>query len=141
MIITRKLDSTLIGYVTTFENLTHVDVSDTFFDADVLVFLVKSGDAGKAIGRQGAKIKTLSRLLKKRIKVMELSDDVVTFVKRALEPLDVGETILDEEKKTLLLKPVEAQTKAQIIGRNGKRLEGLQAMVKRYFSYTLSVAR
>ncbi len=141
MIFSRKLDSTLIGYVTTFENLVHVDVSDAFFDADVLVFLVKPGDAGKAIGRQGSKIKTLSRLLKKRIKVMELSDDVVTFVRKALEPLDVGEVVLDEEKKTLLLKPVEVQTKAQIIGRNGKRLEGLQAMVRRYFSYSLSVAR
>ena len=141
MIVSRKLDSTLIGYVTTFENLVHVDVSDAFFDADVLVFLVKPCDAGKAIGRQGSKIKTLSRLLKKRIKVMELSDDVVTFVRKALEPLDVGEVILDEEKKTLLLKPVEVQTKAQIIGRNGKRLESLQAMVRRYFSYSLSVVR
>ena len=63
----RKLDLRVIGFITSFENFTGAKVKDAFFDHnETLVFVVNTGEIGKAIGKNGSNIKHVGFKLKKR---------------------------------------------------------------------------
>ena len=67
-----KLDIKAIGLITTFEKITRSHVKTVFFDkTNQIVFIVKEGEAGKAIGKGGSNIKRLSALMKKKVKAQE----------------------------------------------------------------------
>ena len=131
MMLGGKLDQKLIGYITTFENFTKARVKDAFVADDTIVFIVESGDAGKAIGRRGMNIKRLSFLLKKKIKVIELSTKVEDFVKNVLDPLQVDGIEMKENNIVLSVK--ETGMKGKVIGRNGKNLHFLNGLLEKYF--------
>ena len=58
-----KLDSELIKLMSYFESLSGAKVKDCISD-DRLTFIIKEGDMGKAIGRNGANIKKMESRLK-----------------------------------------------------------------------------
>ena len=132
MALSTKLDQKLIGYITVFENLTKARGKDIFLTEDQLVFIVQGGDAGKAIGRKGHTIQRLQWLMKKRIKVIELSTSAVQFVKNVIDPLRVD--ALGVRDKTIVISAKDAVTKGKLIGRNGKNLKFLNELLERYFS-------
>ena len=132
-----KFDAKLIGYVTTFENLTKAKVKDAFFEKGYLVFIVEEGDAGKAIGRKGNNIRMISRLLKKKIKLIEFNSDVKEFVKNIIDPLKADEIV--EEDNKIKIRSKDLQTKSFLIGRNRTNITNLNNTVKKYFNVEVSV--
>lgn len=132
-----KLDQKLIGYITTFENLTKARVKDIFSVEDVLLFVVQAGEAGKAIGRRGIHIKRLTYLLKKKIKVIEHASSVEDFIKGFLDPLQVDKIEIQDSRVVLSVK--DSSTKGKIIGRNGKNLHLFNDLVQRYYHKTVVV--
>ena len=134
-----KYDLTFIGYVNTFENLTKAGVKDCFFDkSNNLVFIVNTGDAGRAIGKQGSNIKRLGFLLKKNLKVIEYNEDVCQFVRNCLAPLKVQTiTVAD---KTVKIETEDKRLKGLIFGRDRENLKELNEIVKRFFPMEVVVA-
>ena len=66
-----KFDIKLIGLINVFEKVTRSRVKDAFFDKDgILVFIVKQGEIGTAIGKKGVNVKKLSTVMKKKIKLI-----------------------------------------------------------------------
>lgn len=129
----------LIGYITTFETLTHAHVKDLFVDElGILIFVVKEGDSGKAIGKQGIHIKKMSYLFKKNIKVIEYNTDVATFIKNIIYPL-TPDTI-DIHDDTILVKVADVSVRAKLIGRNRRNLNQLNTLVEKYFHSHVKVA-
>lgn len=135
-----SFDTALIGFITTFENVTGARVKDAYFDDldQALVFVVHEGDAGKAIGKRGLMIMKVSRLLHKRVKVIEHCSDVVTFVKGILSSAEI--TSYELKDQTLTLHVNERAAKAKIIGRDKTRINQLNALVHRYFDVNVVVA-
>lgn len=133
----RKLDARLIGYITTFENLTKAKVKDAFFEKNYLVFIVEVGDAGRAIGKRGNNIRMISRLLKKKIKVIEFNSDVKEFVRNIIDPIKADEII--QEDSIVKIKSRDIQTRALLIGRNRVNIENLNNTVKKFFNVDVSV--
>lgn len=138
MALAVKLDRRLIGYITTLENLTKARVKEAFVFDDFLLFIVQSGDAGKAIGRRGITIQKLGRLFKKRIKVVEMSTRVEDFVRGFLDPLKVESMEMNDKRIVLHVK--DTTMKGKIIGRNGKNLKLLNELLERYFDARAAVA-
>lgn len=133
----RKFDTRLIGFITTFENITAARVKDAFIEKEQLVFIVNEGDAGKAIGKRGAKIKMISGILKKKIKVIEFNSDVKEFIKNIIDPLKVEEIESKEDK--IILRSNDLRTKSILIGRNRENLNNLNNTVKKYFKVDVLV--
>jgi transcription termination/antitermination protein NusA len=138
MMLETKLDQKLIGFFTVFENITKARVKDAYLLGDMLLFVVQPGDAGKAIGKKGQNIFRLSKLMKKKIKVVEYHDDIGTFVKHYLEPLQADEVTVEGSVVTLKIR--DMGVKGKVIGRNGKNLKVLQGLVEKYFSSKVVVA-
>ena len=128
-----KIDLTLIGYITTFENITRTQVKDCFINKNnQLVFLVKQGQASRAIGKKAIILKKIESLLHKRIKVIEFNDNPEEFVKNLIYPLKSPEIKLNN--KELIIKTDSTQLKALLLGRDKANLKELQEIFSKSYN-------
>ena len=114
-----------------FENITHTHVKDTLNKEDMIVFIVEEGQVGKAVGKQGANIKKLTRLLRKKIKIVEYSSDLLRFIENVVMPLKTA--LVTEEKGVVTITPPDSNTRGLLIGRGGANLRLFEEIVKRYY--------
>ncbi len=127
-----KIDITLIGYITTFENITQTNVKDCFFNKNKqLVFIVKEEQGKKAVGKNGMNIRKLERLINKRIKIIEFSEKPEEFAKNIIFPLKSPEIKLQDD--ILTIKTDSTQLKALLLGREKLNLKEIQDIVEKYF--------
>lgn len=133
----QKLDMRTMGYITLFEKLTKTESLDFLENKGQLVFFVKENNAKKAAGKLGSNLKRLSNLLKKKIKILELSEDPKKFVEGLIFPLEPSLIELKEGKIILSFRTTEER--ARIIGRNGSNLEFLSKLVENHHKLKLKV--
>ncbi len=84
-----KLDIESLRFINLFQSITKATVKDCIVDDDKVLFVVKDGQAGMAIGREGVNIKNIQRLIKRRVEVVEFSDDLKRFINNLLRPIRV----------------------------------------------------
>ncbi|HLC60638.1 MAG TPA: NusA-like transcription termination signal-binding factor [Candidatus Nanoarchaeia archaeon] len=125
-----KYDSELIKLITLFESMTGAGVKDCIA-GDNLTFIVEENEIGKAIGKGGANIKKLESALKKRIRVVEFSSDVLQFVRNLVYPVEVPE--VKNDRGIITINGKDANTRAMLIGRNHQNLKHINDVAKRYF--------
>ncbi len=126
-------DQDTMQKIALFENLTHSKVKD-FFDDPVqerLVFIVEKGQLWTALGKKSANVKKLMDKFKRKIKIVEFSDDLCEFVKNMVHPLKVHD--VTEEDGIVTIRHEDMQTKGLLIGRNAKNLRNLEKNVRRFF--------
>ena len=98
---------------------------------DRLIFVVEENQIAKAIGKNGINIKRMENALKRKIKLVEFSNDVLQLVKNILHPIGMLDVKNEDGVITIYGKDINA--KAMLIGRNHTNLYNLTSMVKRYF--------
>jgi N utilization substance protein A len=100
-----------------------------------LIFIVNKGQMGLAIGKRGATIQNIERVVKKPIEVVEWSDDPAEMIRNALDPNAVQEVRLtdklDGTKSISVI--VDARRKGAVLGRGGKNAEKVRLIAKKYF--------
>jgi N utilization substance protein A len=132
-----KLTTTEMKYIALFESISGASVKDCIIDEEQgrVIFVVKEGDLGTAIGKGGRNIKLLERITGKKHEVIEYSDDPVRFIKNALKPATVQEVRITErpDGKTIAVVTVHPRDKGVAIGKNGRNAERLRMLVRRYF--------
>jgi N utilization substance protein A len=92
-----KLDTESIRYMTLFENVTKAMVKDCIPSEDKIIFVVREGFAGVAIGKNGTNIKNLENMLKRKIEIVEFSDDPIKFLTNVLRPFDMKNAYVSEK--------------------------------------------
>ncbi|MAG47517.1 NusA-like transcription termination signal-binding factor [archaeon] len=130
-----KLTIDSIQHINLFEKITRANVKGCFLNNQV-IFVVEEGHASKAIGKNGANVKRIENMIKKKIKVVEYSKDVLKFVKNLIYPLNASEIKLNEE---VIEVSADTNTKALLIGRNSKNLDHYNDIIKNYFKYEMKV--
>lgn len=132
-----RLTSDEMHYIALFESITGAVANDCIIDNERnrIIIIVKPGDAGLAIGKQGSRIKLLKRMTHKDIEIVEYSDNPKAFIRNSFAPARVKEVritdMLDNRKVAVVT--VENQDKGIAIGKNGKTAERTRFLVKRYF--------
>lgn len=128
--MTIELTTKTIRLLTLFENITNVNVRDCFENGNTIYYIVEEGKAGLAIGKGGASIKHIEKILNKNVKVYEYSSNAVDFVKNLL-PMVKDVTIIDEDGKTIAEIKVNKQDKGYVIGRGGEKIKIFKEILKR----------
>ncbi len=131
-----KLTEREMRYIQLFEAATGASVIDCVEDGDLLVFLVRQGDIGKALAKKGQRVKEIARLLKKRIKVIEFANDPTSFVKNALHPAEVIEPVRLTERadgRKIIVVNVNPRDKGIAIGKDGRTIDLARYLAKRHF--------
>ena len=123
----------LMQSISLFENLTRSKVKDCIQTEEFLVFIVNENEAAKAIGKQGANVRRLQDTFKKRIKIVEFSQDKLRFIKNFIAPLQAED--IKEENNVIFIKGKDNKTRGLLIGKNANNLEFLKSAVKRHFEF------
>jgi N utilization substance protein A len=124
-------------YIALFESITSASVKDCIIDDELnrIIFVVKEGDIGAAIGKGGKNIRLLERMTGKKHEIIEHSDNPVQFIKNALKPARVNEVRITERPngKVIAVVLVNPRDKGVAIGKNGRNAERIRFLAKRYF--------
>jgi N utilization substance protein A len=140
-----RLTKDEMQYMALLETVAQVECHDCIIDNERgrIIFIVKEGDAGKAIGRNGVNVKRLSQILGKSIEIVEYSDNPVKLLMNAFTPAKVKEIRIVEKpnKGKLAIVVVEPKSKGLAIGKNGKNIDRVRKIAKRYFDIAHVVIR
>ena len=130
-----KLGADEMRYIALFEGLTGARVHDCviYENEGRLIFVVKAGDIGLAIGKGGNKIRRAKRVIGKGIEVVEYSTDPAEFVKNILTPARVrGVNIIERQGKKIALIDVEEQDRGIAVGRGGRKIQCAKKLALRH---------
>ena len=125
-----KYDSDLMKVIILFESMTGAKVKDCIAN-DRLIFIIEENDMGKAIGRNGSNIKRMENMLKKKIKLVEFSSDVLRFTRNMIYPVEAHD--MKQEGGVITLRGKDTTTKAMLIGRERQNINHMTEILKRYF--------
>jgi len=132
-----RLTSKEMSYIALFENMTGATARDCIVDDELnrIIFIVKEGDLGVAIGRNGKNIRLLERMTGKKHEIIEHSDRPDQFIRNALKPAKVNEVRITErpDGKSIAVVSVNPRDKGVAIGKNGRNAERIRFLAKRYF--------
>lgn len=122
-----------ISYLRFFQRITGTRVKDCIDTEDRIVFVVETGDAGKAVGKKGETASKLRRMLKKDILIVEYSEDPELFIANVFHQFKVqGVEIEDSPRGILASVKVDPSLKGKAIGRDGKNLRLARQIVRRH---------
>ncbi|MEM1620097.1 MAG: NusA-like transcription termination signal-binding factor [Fervidicoccaceae archaeon] len=131
-----KLTSRELKYIALFQDLTGATVKDCIIveEDNSVIFVVKRGEAGIAIGKGGMNVKALRKMLGKDVKIVEDGETAEELVKNSLAPARVKSVKLIETsgKKTLYV-VVEPEDRGLAIGKGGRNINKARLLLKRYF--------
>lgn len=132
-----KLTTEGIRYIALFENTTGARVMDCIVDDDNgrVIYLVKNGDMGMAIGKGGDRINKLKKSIGKHVDVFEHCDDVETFVRNISQPVSINgmKIMMRNGKKTASISIPDNDT-SSFIGKNGKNIERMKTLLHRHYN-------
>ncbi len=125
-------DTETIRLMNLFENLSGTVVKDCILDenSNSVFFIVNKNQAKIAIGRNGIKIKNIEKILKRKIKVFEYSEDVKKFVKNIV-PNALSVDVVENSGKKIVIIRVDRNDRPIVIGRDGRNLKILKKILNR----------
>ena len=128
--MTQTFDTETIRLITLFENVTGATVKDCIFNGNTIYYVIDEGKVGIAIGKNGASVKHVEKLVGKTIKLFEFSNDIIKFVKN-LVPEASEVKIRNGDEGTVVEIHVEKKNRAVVIGRDGKNLKLFKELLQR----------
>lgn len=137
-----KFDTEAMRLISLFESITGVCPID-FMECDgTYIFLLRKDDMGLAIGRERRTIKIVERMMKRKVRVVEYSEDPETFIRNLFSPIEIrGISIVEKDGKRIAYVEVRPDQRVMAIGRNGRRIEGINALIRRHHELERVVVR
>ncbi len=132
-----KLTTNEIKYISLFENTTSAMVKDCIIDDEhnKVTFLVKEGDMGLAIGKNGSTIGKMQKSVDKSVEILEYTDDPGEFIQNLLSSakIDSIEFSTDSKGNKIATLDVDSKTKRSAIGKDGQNIQRARQFAKRQF--------
>lgn len=125
-----KYSSDSMKLMMLFESMTGAHVKDCIAN-EKLIFIIEENEMGKAIGRNGVNIKRMENRLKRKIKLVEYSSDVLNFIRNTIYPIEALD--IRNEDGIITIHGKDTSSKAMLIGRERQNINHLASIVKRYF--------
>ncbi|MFA4983355.1 MAG: NusA-like transcription termination signal-binding factor [Candidatus Micrarchaeia archaeon] len=124
--------------IAAFEAATGAIVHDCLITDDAVSFIVKQGDLGRAIGKQGSNITKVRQMFARQVLVFEDSDNLEQFVRNLFGQIAVKNINIHEkmDSKTAFVS-VDENDRGSAIGRGGNRIKTGRALLMRRFNCDL----
>jgi len=123
-------------YIEELRILTKSTALDCIIDDrfDRVIYIVKQGDMGLAIGKKGENIKRLQNVLGKRVEMVEYSEDRDGFVTNIFKPAEVDRVEQDSSTGQLNIYVKRKSDLGIAIGKGGCNIEKARLLTRRFFS-------
>lgn len=112
-----KLEKEEIFFINQLDKQTGVIAKDCLVSGKTVTFLIKNPEMGKAIGKNGKKIKSLTKKLGRKIELIAFFDGPKKFFKKALPKTEFEK--IKAENNSIILK-VNSMEKKKIKQKMGK---------------------
>jgi len=140
-----KLDRQSMELISLFNNISGAIIKDCLIfespenKSEIIIFLVKKEDVGKAIGKAGEHVKDLMAKLQKKIDVIPWSENLERFIqyilnttKNSIQVQNIEIKASRNEKKTVIIS-VRPQDRGKAIGKEGSMIRKIKLLVLRHF--------
>ncbi len=126
-----------LRYMSLLNDITGVSARDCIIDEEngTIIFVVPPGQAGIAVGYKGRNVKRLSKILGKRIEIVEWADSLEDLVKNLFLPARVIAINLNRtpDGRRILYVKVNPSDRGVAIGKNGRNVRKARLILKRYY--------
>ncbi|MEM1514514.1 MAG: NusA-like transcription termination signal-binding factor [Candidatus Bathyarchaeia archaeon] len=133
-----RLTNEELEYIRLFESITGTMARDCIIDSkfERIIFVIKEGEIGMAVGKGGKNIALLEKITGKKYEIVEFSDDPVRFLKNVLKPANVKEVRVTKKPNGNMIAVISVDNKDKgiAIGKNGRNAEKARILAKRYFN-------
>ncbi|RLI98339.1 MAG: NusA-like transcription termination signal-binding factor [Candidatus Aenigmatarchaeota archaeon] len=127
--MTVKLSTDSIRIIALFEKVTNVHAKDCIINDKEIYFVVGKDKVGRAIGKNGSKMKDLRRMLAGRhVKIFAYGDNLEDSVKSMIPNASKVEI-----KDDSVFVSVPGNEKVSVIGKNGRNINAIREILKRQF--------
>lgn len=129
-----KIDMKDMRHLNLFSKITNIQTRFHFSYNETLMFVVPKSKIAQALGRDNQNLRTLSGILKKRIRILPMPlgiEDAKTFIQQIIAPVGFKDIEITLEEIVVNAGP---ENKAALLGRNKRRLLEMQQIVKDFFS-------
>ncbi|MFB6283219.1 MAG: NusA-like transcription termination signal-binding factor [Halobacteria archaeon] len=123
-------------YISLIERMTEATVVDCLVEEEFgrIVYVVRKGEMGKAIGKGGANISRLKKSIEKEIEIIEYSEDPEEFIENAFQPAKIDEVeVQDEDDRKIAEVDVDDGDKGLAIGKSGRNIGKVQKLSGKHF--------
>lgn len=112
------------------EQNTGAQAADVVETPEAYVFVVKQGDLGKAIGKNGANLQRLERVMRKKVEFVEDADSIEALIGNLFKPVALQKI---ETNGTNVVVRVNPSEKGLAIGAKGWKIKRAREVLKRKF--------
>jgi N utilization substance protein A len=136
MTISIKLGGNEIRFISLFESITGAVAQDCIIDEDRIIFIVKAGNIGMAIGKKGINIQRVRDFLQKPIEIVEFAQAPEEFIKNTLAPARIMLISITERRdgKKIAMVTVNEKDRGIAIGKNGKNVARARLLARRHYN-------
>lgn len=120
-------------YINIASKVTKTDILDCLSTEDKIIFIVKKGQLGAAIGIKAKNLEKLRGLFKKTIKFVEHDFDKKRFIVNLFKPYKINNVALEGQDSFSVAKvEVSIGDKSKIIGKDGRNIEIIRNLARRH---------
>ena len=129
-----RLTSNEIFYLNALNSASGANARDCVVQGNVIAFLIKKKELGKAIGKDASTVKKLRQQLKLNVELLEYAKDSKQFIKKALYNIKVKEVkFLAKGDKKIAIVVLESGEKRKLLNSMG-RLKRIKALALRNYN-------
>jgi len=122
-------------YINLASKITKTDILDCMSTPDKVIFIVRKGQLGAAIGIKAKNLEKLRNLFKKTIKFVEFDSNKERFIINLCKPYKITNVSLEGDDNSPIAKlEVEISDKSRLIGKDGKNIEIIRQLARRHHS-------
>lgn len=125
-------------YIALFEQTTGAHAKDCLIvdDDQKIIFVVKSGEMGLAIGKNGNNINRVKKQIGRHVEVIEYSEDPKEFIKNLFQPASVKSVAISTKgDRQVAIVDVAAKDKGLAIGKNGRNINKVKMLAQRHHKF------
>ncbi|HUU76126.1 MAG TPA: NusA-like transcription termination signal-binding factor [Methanoregulaceae archaeon] len=121
-------------YIEELRILTKSTAVDCIIDErfERIIYIIKKGDMGLAIGKKGENIKRMQNVLGKRIEMVENAENPNEFLANIFKPIEISEIEDDSETGKLNVILKEKHDLGMAIGKGGCNVEKARMLLRRF---------
>ena len=124
-------------YIEELRILTKATALDCIIDDrfERVIYVIRQGDMGLAIGKKGDNIRRLQNVLGKRIEMVEYAETPESFVMNIFKPADVSGIERPAENGPINVFVRKKNDLGIAIGKGGCNIEKARLLTRRFFGY------